>query len=44
VYAKRLLPRLDLSGRIASALPPLSALVIVGVGCLLTVRALPGVV
>jgi nickel/cobalt transporter (NicO) family protein len=44
VYARRMLPRLDLSGRIASALPPLSALAIVGVGCLLTVRALPGVI
>ena len=44
VYAKRLLPRLDLSGRIASALPALSALLIVGVGVMLTIRALPGVV
>jgi ABC-type nickel/cobalt efflux system permease component RcnA len=44
VSAKRLLPRLDVSGRMASALPALSALLIVGVGCILTARALPGVV
>jgi nickel/cobalt exporter len=44
VYAKRLLPRLDLSGRVASALPALSAFLILGVGVMLTVRALPGVV
>jgi nickel/cobalt exporter len=44
VYAKRALPRLDLSGRIASALPAASALLIVGVGCAITARALPGVV
>ncbi len=44
VYAKRLLPRLDLGGRVASALPALSALVIVGVGVMLTARAVPSVV
>jgi nickel/cobalt transporter (NicO) family protein len=44
VHARRLLPRLDLSGRVAAALPAASALVIVGLGCLLTVRAVPGVV
>ena len=43
VYAKRLLPRLDLGGRLASALPALSALVIVGVGVMLTARAVPAV-
>ena len=44
VSAKRLLPRLDLSGRIASALPAVSALLIMAVGSVLTVRAVPGVV
>ncbi|HZN88124.1 MAG TPA: sulfite exporter TauE/SafE family protein [Thermoleophilaceae bacterium] len=49
VYARTLLPRLALprSGgvhRLATALPAASALVIVGIGCLLTVNALPGVV
>jgi ABC-type nickel/cobalt efflux system permease component RcnA len=43
VYAKRLLPRVDLSGRIATALPAISALVIVAIGCVLTARAVPGV-
>ena len=44
VSARRLVPPLDVSGRVASALPALSALLIVGVGCVLTARALPGVV
>jgi nickel/cobalt transporter (NicO) family protein len=54
VYARRLLPRLGglrlgtggTAGlrRVASALPAASALVIVGVGCLLTANALPAVV
>jgi nickel/cobalt exporter len=44
VHARRLLPRLDLSGRLAAALPAASAVVIVGLGCLLTARAVPGVV
>ena len=44
VNARRLLPRMSLSGRLASALPAASALVIVGVGCLLTAGALPGIV
>ena len=44
VHARRLLPRLDLSGRVAAALPAASAVVIVGLGCLLTARAVPGVV
>ena len=44
VYARRLLPRLDLGGRVASVLPALSALLIVGVGVMLTIRARPGVV
>ncbi len=53
VYARTLLPRLaprlalPRSGglrRLAAALPAASALVIVGIGCLLTVNALPAVV
>jgi nickel/cobalt exporter len=49
VYARRLLPRPQGSGgtalaRVAATLPALSAGLIVGVGCLLTVNALPGVV
>jgi nickel/cobalt transporter (NicO) family protein len=43
VYARDRLPRLRRGGRIAAALPSLSALVIVGVGCVLTAKALPGV-
>ena len=52
VYARRLLPRLGrvsvsngqaaTLSRVAAALPAASAVVIVGVGCLLTVNALPG--
>jgi nickel/cobalt exporter len=49
VYARRLLPRArDGRGKtlagVATVLPALSALLIVGVGCLLTANALPGVV
>jgi nickel/cobalt transporter (NicO) family protein len=44
VRARRLLPRLGVSSRVAAALPAISALLIVAVGCLLTVRAVPGVV
>jgi nickel/cobalt exporter len=49
VYARRLLPPPRGSGgtalaRVAAILPALSAGLIVGVGCLLTVNALPGVV
>jgi nickel/cobalt transporter (NicO) family protein len=40
VYARRLLPRVKLP-RLAAALPAASALVIVGVGCILTVNAVP---
>jgi ABC-type nickel/cobalt efflux system permease component RcnA len=43
VRARRLLPRLGLSGRIVGALPAASALLIVAVGCVLTFRAVPGV-
>jgi nickel/cobalt transporter (NicO) family protein len=42
VYARTLLSRFDLSKR-ASALPAVSALVIVVVGCVLTAKAVPGV-
>jgi nickel/cobalt transporter (NicO) family protein len=49
VYARRVLPRLGAAGggglsRVAAALPAASAVVIVGVGCLLTANAIPGVV
>jgi nickel/cobalt transporter (NicO) family protein len=49
VYARKLIPRLSvphsgLGARLATALPAASAVVIVGVGCLLTVNALPGLV
>jgi nickel/cobalt transporter (NicO) family protein len=44
VYARRVLPRRRLTGRVATALPAVSALAIVLVGCLLTARAVPGVV
>ena len=44
VYAKRTLPRLRVPGPVISALPAVSAVVIVAVGCVLTARAVPGVV
>jgi len=44
VYARRLIPRGPLTGRLATVLPAVSALAIVVVGCVLTVRAVPGVV
>ena len=44
VYARRVLPRGRLTGRVATALPAASALAIVVVGCVLTARAVPGVV
>jgi nickel/cobalt transporter (NicO) family protein len=44
VHASRALPRLRFGGRVASALPALSALVIVVVGCVLTAQAVPEVV
>jgi nickel/cobalt exporter len=43
VYAGRLAVRLDLNGRVTSALPAVSALAIVAVGCVLTAKAVPGV-
>jgi ABC-type nickel/cobalt efflux system permease component RcnA len=42
VYARRLVPRLRLP-RLAAALPAASALLIVGVGCVLTLNAVPEV-
>ncbi|MEA2410547.1 MAG: nickel/cobalt transporter (NicO) family protein [Thermoleophilaceae bacterium] len=45
VYARTFLSKLDIAGtRTASALPALSALVIVAVGCVLTAKAVPGVI
>jgi nickel/cobalt exporter len=44
VYAQRTLARLRVPGRLAAALPAVSALVIVVVGCVLTARAVPGVI
>ncbi|HEY7293788.1 MAG TPA: sulfite exporter TauE/SafE family protein, partial [Dehalococcoidia bacterium] len=44
VYARGLTSRLNLSGRLTMALPAVSALVIVGAGCLLTLRAVPQIV
>ena len=43
VYAGRALSRLPVPGRIAAALPTVSALLIVGVGLVMTVQALPQV-
>lgn len=43
LYARRFVDRLPLDGRIAAAVPALSALVIVTLGLVLTVRAVPGV-
>jgi ABC-type nickel/cobalt efflux system permease component RcnA len=43
VSARRLIPAHLAAGRLATALPAASALLIVAVGCLLTAKALPGV-
>jgi nickel/cobalt exporter len=43
VYARTLLSRVDFTSRAAGALPALSALVIVVVGCVLTAQAVPKV-
>src|SRR4051812_44117961 len=43
VYARARLSRLNVSSRVATAVPALSALVIVAVGCVLTAKAVPGV-
>jgi nickel/cobalt exporter len=44
VYARRLVPSRLAAGRLAAVLPAVSALLIVGIGAVLTARALPGVV
>jgi nickel/cobalt exporter len=44
VYARTLLSRVDFGGRAVGALPAVSALVIVVVGCVLTAKAVPGVI
>jgi nickel/cobalt transporter (NicO) family protein len=44
VQARRLIPPRLAAGRLAAVLPAASALLIVGVGCVLTARAVPGVV
>jgi nickel/cobalt transporter (NicO) family protein len=44
VYARKLTARLNMSGRLVAALPAVSALVIVGAGCLLTAHAVPQIV
>jgi ABC-type nickel/cobalt efflux system permease component RcnA len=41
IHARRLIERLPLDGRVAAAIPALSALVIVGLGLVLTARAIP---
>ena len=43
VYAKRAASRLSFSGRLTAALPAISAVVIVGVGFVLTAQALPSI-
>jgi ABC-type nickel/cobalt efflux system permease component RcnA len=43
VYSRTLLTRFDFGSRAAGALPAVSALVIVAVGCVLTAKAVPGV-
>jgi nickel/cobalt transporter (NicO) family protein len=44
VYAQRFTNRFSFSGRLATALPAVSALVIVGAGCVLTAHAVPQLV
>ena len=44
VYAQKLTTRINFSSRLATALPAISALVIVGAGLVLTVQAVPKVV
>jgi hypothetical protein len=43
VYAGRALGKLNVPGRLVTALPALSALLIVGVGVVLTINAVPQV-
>jgi nickel/cobalt transporter (NicO) family protein len=44
VYARRILPKARLDGRLATVLPAASALAIVAVGFVLTAQAVPNVV
>jgi ABC-type nickel/cobalt efflux system permease component RcnA len=44
VHARRVIPARFSAGRLATALPAASALLIVAVGCVLTAKAVPGVV
>jgi ABC-type nickel/cobalt efflux system permease component RcnA len=44
VYAQKLTARINFSSRLATALPAISALVIVGAGLVLTFQAVPKVV
>jgi ABC-type nickel/cobalt efflux system permease component RcnA len=44
VYAQKFTSRLSFSGRLATVLPAVSALVIVGAGCVLTAHAVPQIV
>ena len=44
VYAQRLTARVNFSSRLATALPAVSALVILGAGLVLTLQAVPKVV
>ena len=44
VYARRIRPSVQLDGRWATVMPAASALAIVVVGCVLTARAVPGVI
>jgi nickel/cobalt exporter len=43
VYARKLIPSRLVAGRLAAVLPAASASLIVGVGCVLTAKAVPGV-
>ena len=43
LYARRFVDRLPLDGRLMAAAPAVSALIIVALGIVLTVRAIPGV-
>ncbi len=43
LYARRFVNRIPLDGRLAAAVPTLSALVIVALGLVLTIRAVPGI-
>jgi nickel/cobalt transporter (NicO) family protein len=44
VYTQRFTSRFSFSGRLTTALPAVSALVIVGAGCVLTAHAVPQIV